>query len=95
MSEAERRVRKLLQDWKNDPAHWANNKRRFHGYRTLRKDAKRAWRFYPRQYDIFIALSKYIEEIYRQYFKEEVIERMAKIDEIRFTKYGRPSRDNI
>ena len=95
MSEAALRIRKLLQDWKNNPTYWKNNKRKFRGYPVLRKKAKKSWHQYPQRLEIFYALSDYLDEAIREYFNEEVMRQMAKIDEIRFTKYGKPGRDNI
>ena len=41
------KISKLFSDWKKDPRHWRNNKRKLHGYCVLRGKANRKDRFQP------------------------------------------------
>lgn len=43
------KVIKFVEDWKKNPLHWTNNKRRLHGYCALRGKANRKDRFSPSQ----------------------------------------------
>ena len=81
MSEVERQIGKFLQDWKNNPLYWKNNKRKFHGYCVLRKPAKIPWLSYSKQPELFNVLSKFIEGLEREEIKEQ-IDKMASINNI-------------
>ena len=40
-------LERIIKNFRNDPNHWSNNKRRMHGLPLLRKHSNRKTRFYP------------------------------------------------
>lgn len=76
--------------WNKDPRHWTNNKRKLHGYPTLRGKANKKDRFNPpvnrwiQQSNLFDSLSSVMEDI----VKEEVNSIFDKFVDIRDVKFG-------
>ena len=50
-------LEKAIMDFRSDPSHWHNNKRRMHGLPLLRKRSNRKTRFYPTR-EIYNAVVK-------------------------------------
>ena len=47
LEEVLKEYREYIQKWNDNPMHWTNNKRKMHGYPTLRGSANRKDRFDP------------------------------------------------
>ena len=52
----------FIKQWQSNPLHWTNNKRRIHGYASLRKSLNNKGRFYPDKFLLFSLIQGTIDK---------------------------------
>ena len=83
MTKEEKDLRDFLQEWKNNPLHWSNNKRKFKKLSTLRKPINNKFRFHPS-----IKLFELLDAYFIQEMKTRTNELIDCCTDIRSIKLG-------
>ena len=85
------KISKLYSDWKKDPRHWTNNKRKLHGYGVLRGRVNRKDRFEPQKFmvrELMAHMFPYIEQVISSATKDTIDEMIDKFVDIRDINIG-------
>ena len=84
MSKREEGRKKILDfcsEYKVDPAHWTNNRRRMHGLPVLRKSANNKHRFFPPKHELFHIIESVLYEVCAEEIQKQ-FEELASIGDI-------------
>lgn len=85
------KISKLYSDWKKDPRHWTNNKRKLHGYGVLRGRVNRKDRFEPPKFmvrKLMAHMLPNIEQVISSATKDAIDETIDKLADIRDINIG-------
>ena len=85
------KISKLYSDWKKDPMHWTNNKRKLHGYCVLRGRVNRKDRFEPPKFMVHKLMAHMlpnIEQVMSCAVKDAIDETIEKFVDIRDVNIG-------